>query len=532
MDTNKIRDTLFRKYVQFCELKLSEMDHIVDDAGLKKTATSLLDLYHHESSERFKMFRFYDMVENSLKMLRTSSLSALLTAFGILETFCTNLFLYPWKKEFKTIKTFTGHFVYYIKSAMCEDDIWNILHHIGYYHEKETCELKNKVNTSRVKLISFELFLAGIECENLLEICSQIKDKGYSELNVVEERKNSTEDVRGCIDAMKRQRRLMEGLHTSVARMDFRRSDSERLTNNYMKQLMYKPSPPVDNVENHLEKQLNKVHLTPVRRKKEAAYGSSFEDTTDEIFRPTPSLLAMSSSPRGGSEEYLQSPNDSWRAETNLNTSFLALDDLDLYTAEDPRSTLPQRWIDTTNSHGTRLIKNNDRRGMYLETPYLTKESVSSAVALGKCQMCGISSGTSTCQKCDEVLCNQCQRDTGECTLYPCRHEYPRVVGTLSRSSSVQNDLSVSSALKEKYAFSAISQHQERLPSSKGTSILRCGFCDKPGARFTCVNCSKVSCEDCRAVYNQDLCNKNKIHSFQPNDQLNFKSSKIYGVYK
>ncbi|XP_067904303.1 spermatogenesis-associated protein 2 [Heterodontus francisci] len=529
MDTNKIRDTLFRKYVQICELKLSEKDHIVDDVGLKKTATSLLDLYRQESSERFKMFRFYDMVENALRMLRTSSLSALLTAFGILETFCTNLFLYPWKKEFKTIKTFTGHFVYYIKSALCDDDIWNILYHIGYYHEKEMYELKNKVNTNRVKLMSFELFLAGIECENLLEICSQIKGKGYSELNVIEERKNSTEDVRGCIDALKRQRRLMEGLHTSGTRMDYRRSDSERLTNSYMKQLMYKPSLLLDTDENHLEKQLNKVHLTPVHHKKEMVYSSSFEDMVDEIYRPTPSLLAMSSSPRLGSEEYLQSPNDSWRAETNLNTTFHALDDLDLYTAEDPRSTLTPRWADTT-SHSTRLIKNNDPRGVYHETPHFTKESVSNAVAL-KCQLCGISSGTSTCQKCDQVLCNQFQ-DNGECTLYPCRQEHPRAVGILSRSSSVQNDLSVSSALKEKCVFSISSQYQERLPSSKGTSTLRCGFCDKPGAKFTCVSCSKVSCEDCRAVYHQDLCNKNKMHNFHPNNQLNFKSGKIYPPYR
>uniref|UniRef100_UPI00398EE209 spermatogenesis-associated protein 2 n=1 Tax=Pristiophorus japonicus TaxID=55135 RepID=UPI00398EE209 len=526
MDTNKIRDTLFRKYVQICELKLSERDHIIDDAGLKKTATSLLDLYRQDSSKRFKAFRFYDMMENALKMLRTSSLNALLTAFGILETFCTNLFLYPWKKEFKTIKTFTGHFVYYIKSAMCEDDIWCILHHIGYYQEKEAYELRNKVNTNHVKLISFDLFLAGIECENLLEICSQIKGKGYSELNVVEERKNSTEDMRGCIDAMKRQRRLMEGMPKTV---DFRRSDAERISNSCMKQLMYKSSPPIDNDENHMEKQ----YLTPVHRKKEVVY-DSFEDMTDEIFRPTPSLLAMSSSPRGGSEEYLQSPTDSWRAETktNLNTSFHALDDeLDLYTAEDPRSTLPQRWADTTNSHSTRLMKSNDLRIMYHETPHLTKESASSAVAL-KCQICGISSGTSTCQKCDKILCNQCQRDTRECTPYTCKHEYPRVMGIFSRSSSVQNDLSMSSALKEKCAFSTTPQYQERLPSSKGSSIMRCGFCDKPGARFTCVNCSKVSCEDCRACYHQDLCNKNKNHSFHASSQLNFKSSKLYTVYR
>ncbi|GCC31955.1 spermatogenesis-associated protein 2 [Chiloscyllium punctatum] len=531
MDTNKIRDTLFRKYVQICELKLNEKDHAADDAGIKKTATSLLDLYRQDSSERFKVFRFYDIVENALRMVRTSSLSALLTAFGILETFCTNLFLYPWKKEFKTIKTFTGHFVYYIKSALCEEDIWNILYQIGYHLEKETFELKNKVNANFVKLISFELFLARIECENLLEICSQIKDKGYSELNVVEERKNNAEDVRGCIDVMKRQRRLMEDLHTSVTQMDFRRSDGERLTNSSMKQLMYKPPSFLDSDENHLGKQLSKVHLTPVHHKKETVYGSSFEEMTDEICRPTPSLLAISSSPRLGSEEYFQSVNDNWRVENSFNTSFHALgDDLDLYTAEDSRSTLTPRWTDTTG-HSARLIKNNDLRGMYHETAHLTKESVSNTIAL-KCQMCGISSGLITCQKSNEPFCNQCHRNTGECSLYSCRHECPRDIGILSRSCSVQNDLSMSSPLKEKCAFSVTSQYQEHLPSSKETSTLRCGFCDKSGAKFTCMNCSKVSCEVCRTVYHRDYCNKNKTHNFHPNNQLSYKSGKIYTIYR
>ncbi|XP_069739777.1 spermatogenesis-associated protein 2 [Narcine bancroftii] len=519
MDPSKIRDTLFRKYVQICELKLSAKDLVLEDASLKKMAMSLLDLYRQEPFERFKLFRFYDIVENSLKTLKTSSLNALLNAFGILETFCINLFLYPWKKEFKTIKTFTGHFVYYIKSALCEDDVWNILYFIGYHYEKETYQMKNKVNTNHVKFISFELFLAGMECENLLEIYSQIKVKGYSELNVVQERKNSTDDVKGCIDAMKRQRRSVEGLHTSVAQMDFCRADSERLTNSFVKHLMYKHSP-VDTDETCLEKQLNKVHLTPGHCKKEVVYGS-FEDIADEIFRPTPSLLAMSSSPRGGSEEYLQSPNGSWRAETNLNTSFHALDNLDIYTAEDPRSISSPRWTEATSSHSTRQTKSNDIRALYHETPRITKETISSTVAL-KCQMCGISSGTSSCQKCDSVLCNQC----------PCRHEYPRAVSILTRSASVQNDLSPCSTPKEKCAYATTSQYQEHLPGSKSTSILRCGFCDKAGARFTCVNCSKVSCNDCKSDYHLDLCNKNKYHSFFPNSQINFKSSKNYTVYK
>uniref|UniRef100_V9KFT3 Spermatogenesis associated 2 n=1 Tax=Callorhinchus milii TaxID=7868 RepID=V9KFT3_CALMI len=526
MDINKYRDSLFQKYVQFCESKLSEGEKDVDDDCLKRAATSLLDLYCLEPSERFKMIRFYDVVENSLKMKKTSSLSVLRNAFGTLETFCINLFLYPWKKEFKRIKTFTGHFVYYVQSAMCEDNIWNILHHVGYCLEKETYELKDTVNTNRVKFISFELFLARIECENLLEIFTQVKDKGYIECNVVAERKNGTEGVKGCIDSMKSRRWMPESLYTSVPRLDFQRSESERLSNNLVKRLMNKPSASVDIYENHLEKPLNKSHLTALSHKKDLIYTPSVEELTEEIFRPTLSLLTMSVSPRGGSDEYMQSSNEGWRVQTNPNTLHALDDDLDLYTAEEPGSTLLPRWTET-NSLGMRLTKNNDLKGLYHEAPYHTKENVSSAVALGKCQICGISSGTSVCQKCNKVLCNLCyQQESGESKLYSCRHEYPRSMGhrSLLRTPSVQSDdLSLRSAVKEKCTHPTSTQCQERLPISKSASLLRCGFCDKHGASLTCMNCSKVSCEVCWTVYDQDVCRKNKTHNFLPHNKLGYK---------
>lgn len=67
----------------------------------------------------------------------------------------------------------------------------------------------------------------------------------------------------------------------------------------------------------------------------------------------------------------------------------------------------------------------------------------------------------------------------------------------------------------------------ERL-SSIGGSSSRCGFCNKPGAAHTCVNCSKVSCDSCMGLYGGDACTrKTPHHSFLPNHQLNYKSSTI-----
>ena len=65
---------------------------------------------------------------------------------------------------------------------------------MGYVPELGTAyKLKELVETLQVKMVSFELFLAKVECEQMLEIHSQVKDKGYSELDVVSERKSSAE---------------------------------------------------------------------------------------------------------------------------------------------------------------------------------------------------------------------------------------------------------------------------------------------------------------------------------------------------
>ena len=56
----------------------------------------------------------------------------------------------------------------------------------------------------------------------------------------------------------------------------------------------------------------------------------------------------------------------------------------------------------------------------------------------------------------------------------------------------------------------------------------RCGFCNKPGASHTCVNCSKVSCDSCMGLYAKDVCTrKHPQHNFVPNHQLNFKTGTI-----
>lgn len=107
---SKLREDLLKKYVQSLECRLEVgggrggQHQGVEEAGLCSAATALLSLHQVDPAHRFQLVRFYEVSENALRTLRSSSLQALETAFNTLETICTNLLLYPWKKEFRCIK--------------------------------------------------------------------------------------------------------------------------------------------------------------------------------------------------------------------------------------------------------------------------------------------------------------------------------------------------------------------------------------------------------------------------------------------
>lgn len=105
----KLREDLFKKYAQSLERRLEEEDDggrqgPTMDGTLLSAAAAWLGAHQADPGQRFRLFRFYELVENSLLTLRGASLHALETAFSILETVCTNLLLFPWKKEFRCIK--------------------------------------------------------------------------------------------------------------------------------------------------------------------------------------------------------------------------------------------------------------------------------------------------------------------------------------------------------------------------------------------------------------------------------------------
>lgn len=503
----KYRDDLFRKYVQFHESKLdttSGKQRPGSDEGLRAAAATLLSLHKVDPFYRFRLIQFYEVVESALRSLSGSSLRALHGAFSVLETVGINLFLHPWKKEFRSIKTYTGPFVYYVKSTLLEEDIRAILNFMGYVPELGTTyRLRELADSLQLKMVSFELFLAKVECEQMLEIHSQVQDKGYSELDVVSERRSSTEDARGCSDALRRRAEGREQLTTSMARVALQKSASERAAKDYYKPRVTKPSRSVDAYDSYWESRKPPLKASLSLRKEPLAADVG-DSLRDEIIRPSPSLLTMSNSPHGSPDD-LPSTTPVNGLGLLRSTHFSTQDDVDLYTDSEPRAAhrrqdalRPDVW----------LVR-NDAHPLYHRRSPPTKDS-----ALSKCQNCGLPCSSSLCQRCDALLaCPPASKPT-----------------TFPSKASAHDTLAHGTPLREKYSVQT--QGLDRLPpvlskpKPSATATSRCGFCNRPGATNTCTQCSKVSCDSCLGAYHYDpCCKKNDLHRFVPNHQLNYKAT-------
>ncbi|XP_039555643.1 uncharacterized protein LOC120497794 [Passer montanus] len=102
------------------------------------------------------------------------ALRDLLKALELLELLCVNLLLCPWRREIRSLKTFTGNFVYYIQPVLPEDIVKAVLEKIGYVATTATeFSLVKKRNNEETKQTAFEIFLARIECEAILEMASE-----------------------------------------------------------------------------------------------------------------------------------------------------------------------------------------------------------------------------------------------------------------------------------------------------------------------------------------------------------------------
>lgn len=171
------RKEVFKDYLTYYDLVWQHGNvKVCKDRQVTEKARRVL-LSETDPVERFTTFDFYqtafECVSVGVRDCR-SVFNVFIKAAEVLEILCVNLFLFPWKKEIKTIKTFTGPFVYCIQPVLPKNIVRSILDSIGYFPESDTeYRLTPGANHDKAKTMGFELFLARVECEYLLEVMGQ-----------------------------------------------------------------------------------------------------------------------------------------------------------------------------------------------------------------------------------------------------------------------------------------------------------------------------------------------------------------------
>ncbi|XP_038155310.1 uncharacterized protein LOC119792653 [Cyprinodon tularosa] len=168
------RDHLYEDY-RSCYLRLGAEVRPCRDPRLLKRAARFL-LRSPDLRATFTVFPFSQAVAERWAEGTDSRkhLMGFIKATEMLETLCINMFLQPWKKEIRSLKTFTGAFVYCLLPVLSCSTIQAILASIGYLPnsdaEQSEFTLSAGPDADRALLLGFELLLARVECSHLLDL--------------------------------------------------------------------------------------------------------------------------------------------------------------------------------------------------------------------------------------------------------------------------------------------------------------------------------------------------------------------------
>ncbi|KAM4730385.1 uncharacterized protein FYW61_010637 isoform 1-T2 [Anableps anableps] len=190
------RQDLYGDY-RSCYLQLGAEVRPCRDPGLLKRAGQFL-LRKPDLKDTFTVFPFYQAVTERCGDGTDSRkhLAAFIKATEMLETLCINMFLQPWKKEIRSLKTFTGAFVYCLQPVLSSATIQAVLACIGYLPKSDASPseftLSCDADADQALLLGFELLLARLECYHLLELLVEHQLGPQEWLDVLQRRKQTS----------------------------------------------------------------------------------------------------------------------------------------------------------------------------------------------------------------------------------------------------------------------------------------------------------------------------------------------------
>ncbi|NXD38990.1 SPA2L protein, partial [Copsychus sechellarum] len=128
------------------------------------------------------------------------ALRGLAGAFQLLELAAVNLYLFPWRREFSTIQTFSGAYVHLLRPALPEADLVQSLGRLGYERQDRQRLAVARPPPGPALIAAAVGFLAcRLECEILAELAPQLRWPRAEELLEVRHRAGG---ATGCLEML------------------------------------------------------------------------------------------------------------------------------------------------------------------------------------------------------------------------------------------------------------------------------------------------------------------------------------------
>ncbi|XP_004704784.1 spermatogenesis-associated protein 2-like protein [Echinops telfairi] len=127
------------------------------------------------------------------------ALRGLARAFELLELAAVHLYLLPWRKEFTTIKTFSGGYVHVLKGALSEDLLTRSFQKMGYARkDNHSLTVTAPAPARQLVQVALGCFALRLECEIMDEVLARLGTSLLPAEALLEARRASG-DVASCV---------------------------------------------------------------------------------------------------------------------------------------------------------------------------------------------------------------------------------------------------------------------------------------------------------------------------------------------
>ncbi|XP_057204412.1 spermatogenesis associated 2-like [Triplophysa rosa] len=217
---------LVEKYRTHLESRIGKGDRsfVCRDEKLCKEVEVLLTKGNAEKILNLRGLESLTVIENSLQAFSFKTghlgLEKVSKAFEVLELAALNLYLYPWRKEYKFVKMFSGMFTHCIKPALTLQQAKELFGLLGYqpvsHYEEQELALDSKLLTADFILgLACAFFTARIECQLLLSTLGSVDTSVESVLQLVKERQKG----HSLHLALENTKKKIEAAHSSHAKL-------------------------------------------------------------------------------------------------------------------------------------------------------------------------------------------------------------------------------------------------------------------------------------------------------------------------